>query len=177
MTFNTKDINRYLLKIQQGDKSYVEPLYKATANHLLIVAKFYLFNKSLAEDVVSTTFINVLSYIHSFNPKQSGYNWMCKIVQNAAQTINNSEKRIYLAQGKAVANQPTEYYDKNFDYDLDFDDTLRLIKDKTDKMIVFRRYYLDEKYEQIAVFLDISRAAVCKRVKKIIKFLKKFKKK
>ena len=177
MAFNTKDINKYLIKIQQGDRSYVEPLYEATANHLKVVAKFYLVNKSLAEDVISNTFINVLKYSHSFDPNQSGYNWLCKIVQNAAQTINKNEERIYLAQGKAVADMPTEYYDKNFDYDLDFDDTLRLIEDKTDKMIAFRRYYLDEKQEQIGEFLNISRAAVCKRIQNIIKFLKKHKNK
>lgn len=173
MAFNTKDINGYLLKIQQGDKSYVEPLYEATANHLLVVAKFYLFNKSLAEDVISNTFINVLSYISSFNPKQNGYNWTCKIVQNEAQTINKSEKRIYLAQGKAVADQPTEYYDKNFDYNLDFDDTLRLLKDNMNKMIAFRYYYLDETYKQMSKYIGLSDAAISKRMKIILKIVRK----
>lgn len=177
MTFTTKEINGYLIKIQQGDKSYVTPLYEKTANHLKVVAKFYLFNKSFAEDVVSNTFIAVLTYIQSFNPKYSGYNWLCKIVQNEAQNINKKELRIYEAQGKAIKDQPTEYYDKNFDYDLDFDDLLRLLKDKMDKMIAFRRYYLDETYEQTGDFLDISRAAVCKRLQNISKIVEKKQKK
>ena len=172
MTVNTKDVNKYLIKIQQGDTSYMEPLFNDTANHLLAVAKFYLVNKSLAEDVVSTSFINVLQYIHSFNPKQSGYNWLCKIVQNTAQTFNSKEQKIYIAQGKSIADQPTEYYDNGFNANLDFDDILRLLKG-TDQIIAFRRFYLDETLEQIGAKLNISRAAVSNRVKNIAKITKK----
>lgn len=77
-----KEVNRYLIKIKCGDRSQeaLKKLYDVTSNHLQIVAKVYLRNKSYADDVVIETFQKAFLYIDSFDETQDGYNWLCNFL-------------------------------------------------------------------------------------------------
>lgn len=54
MSQYTKEVNELLLSIQQGDRPKLEDLFNKTAGHLLNIARQYLKNKCLAEDVGNT---------------------------------------------------------------------------------------------------------------------------
>jgi len=163
----SKEVNECLLKIQQGNKEQIEQLIDITAVHLKSVARLYLTNKDFDEDVLSNTYINVLLYIDSFDPKQDGYNWLCKIVQNFAITKNETENKIAATETEFLKDRETVYNDL---YDVDFFLAIKGLS-KTDRTIAYLRFYLDQPQQVIGDYLHISKPAVCKRLKKICKII------
>lgn len=167
-----KDVNEYLLKIQQGDLTYVQPLYDRTFYHLYGMALLYLVNKSFAEDVVAETFVHVISYVHSFKSTENGYNWLCKIAQNIARSKNLKEKRIADAEATYI-NDHKEFIENDPGFDeVEFFFTIRDL-DEIDQVVAVHRFYLGETQEEIGRHLNISKSAVNQRLKKIYKIFKK----
>lgn len=175
MSKYTKEVNEYLLNIQQGDRSQLEDLYHATAGHLIKVAKRYVVNKNLVKDVVSEAFIKIGMYVDSFDCSKDGYNWMCKIVQNAAMDINKKEAAISEAEAKYARMQElvvaTDYLDG-----ISFLEKANLL-DETDRYILYHKFVDDQSLAAIGRSLGISRAAVCKRLQNISKKTKEYLKK
>ena len=172
MSQYAKQVNQYLLALKRGcDDGQFEKPYDVTAGHLLIIARMYSANKSLAEDVVIESFIRLRQYIDSFDSSQDGYNWMCKIVQNVAYTTNSNERRIALAEQRYVGELKI---DKNtidlshLDY---WFDTYGL--EEVEKEILYRRFCLDETVENIARAFGVSKPAISMRIKNICKKIKK----
>lgn len=175
MSQHTKEANAYLLQIQQGDRSQMTPLFEITAGHLINVARQHLWNKNLAEDAVSEAFMRIDKYIDSFDFSQDGYNWMCKIVQNVSNDINKEEKVIadaeltYLKMQELIA--PTDYLDE-----ISFWEKLNFL-DETDRYVIYYRFVEKQSLETIGRALNVTRAAICKRLKTIYKKLEKYLKK
>lgn len=172
MSQYTYEVNAYLLQIQQGDRSKLDDLFISTAGHLLKIARRYLNNKSLDEDAVSEAFIKINLYVDSFDCSKDGYNWMCKIVENEARTINKDEKVIAEAEITCAKLQeliaPYDILD-----DISFGEKLSCL-DETERYVVYRRFVENESYEVIGRALNVTRAAICKRLKNIYKKLEKY---
>lgn len=164
------DVNKYLLAFQQGDRTYVHDLFELTANHLKGVARLYLINKSFDDDAISIAFAKVLAYIHSYDPTQDGYNWLCKIVQNVAYTINECERKMQEGEMRFAQERMTNSYDAAFDEAEFFMDIEKL--NDTDQFIAHQRFYLDQPMETIGDDLNISKVAVFQRIKNFCKKLK-----
>lgn len=171
MFHNAKEVNNCLQKIKQGCVSQIEPLFDMTSMHLLNVAKFYLANKDLANDVVSEAFLKVLSYIDTYDTAQDGYNWLCKITQNLAYDYNKKEAKVACSEQQFA--QKVEVVDCNHDFDeLDF----RLLLDgldNTDKYIAYKRFVECRTLQDIGLDLNLSKPAIYLRVKKICKIIEK----
>ena len=165
MSKYTKEVNAYLLKIQQGDRALIEELYNSTMGHLIKVARRYIKNKNLVEDVISEAFIKITKYIDSFDCSKDGYNWMCKIVENEAIDINKEEYEIAEAE-KFFAKMKELIVAADCLDDISFYEKLNSF-DETDRYIVYHKYVEDESLETIGRALGVTRAAVCKRLKKI----------
>lgn len=163
----TKEVNDCLLKLQQGDDAQLGLLFNLTANHLRGIAIRYLFDKNSAGDVVSEVFLKIDKYIASYRKGENGYNWMCKITQNTAQTYNKKQLIRTLSEQKFVYGCDSDYYDKNID-NIDF---ISQFKDLSpmDKEIVYRWLFLDEQQQIIGDKLNLSKVAVNKRIKNICK--------
>ena len=84
----------------------LDKLYQRTANHLKGIAILYLTDKSHIEDTVEETFVRVIRYIDRFNEASDGYNWMCKITENAAHDIN----KLYYREDVGI---PDNFYDES----------------------------------------------------------------
>lgn len=171
-----KEVNSCLLEIQKGNKNpFVKDLYDLTAMHLTYVARMYLTNKNLADDVVSVMFIKMMSYIDSFDTTQDGYNWLCKIAQNTARTFNQKEKKVTLAENAFALTLDKEYVERGFDK-VEF---ILLIEkldgklDDIDKEIACLRFLEGETMENIGKQLSLSKVAVYQRVRKICKYAEK----
>lgn len=172
MSKYSKEVNKCLLKIQNNDLSQFEKLVDITFNHLLAVAKLYLVNKDFAEDVVYETYIKALTYIESFDRKQDGYNWLLKITQNVAKTYSLKNQKAQDAEQELLTSAPNQTYDLDTD-NVDFFLGIGEL-DETDKQIAYRRFFLDETQEAIGNALNLSKTAVCQRIKKICKTFEKF---
>ena len=164
-----KEVNKYLLKIQQGDKLYYEPLYERTANHLHTIAQFYLNNRSLAWDVVIDVFVKIMSYIHSYDSNYDGFNWLWKITQNTAYTYNKSEERIAKAECGFAHNNQFALEDKG----LSKAEFLLIIDplDAVDKEIAIARFCFDNTLQEIGDKFGVSKVTIHQRISKICKFL------
>lgn len=165
----TKEVNDCLLKIKQGDKSQFEPLFQMTALHLRGVAKFYLKNRSLADDVVSETFIKIYKYIDSFNGEK-GYTWMCKIIQNTAVTYNVEEGKIASTES-GFTRTNARGRDDDFN-EMDFFEQIAVLSEK-DREIAIERFYFGKTFAEIGKRYNVSRVAIFNRVQKICKNIKK----
>ncbi|MBO8424432.1 MAG: RNA polymerase subunit sigma, partial [Firmicutes bacterium] len=61
--------NALIVKIAQGDKRALGSLYELTSGYLLSMARAYVRDRSLAEDVVSETYLKAVRGAGSFDPK------------------------------------------------------------------------------------------------------------
>ncbi len=172
MSKYAKEVNKYLSRMQNGDLSQIEGLYELTANHLREVVNAYIKNEADCDDVVIETFLRVKQYIHSFNPKQDGYNWMCTIARNLVRMFNKKEVEVqYLGElkGDEIA---TDSFIEQTDTKIDlFLATQNL--DETNKAIFHKRFYMGETLDEIARELGMTKAAVYKRLKRIAKEIEK----
>lgn len=164
----TKAVNEYLFRIKQGEKSLYEPLFQLTALHLRKVAKLYLQNKDLAEDVVADAFVKIFKYIDSFDCEQNGYNWMCKIAQNIAITYNVSESKTARLEQK-FAKENAELIRDNFN-EIEFYEQISML-DEMDKEIMIARFYFGQSLSDIGKRYHLSKVAIFHRIKKICKII------
>ncbi len=170
-------VNRYLLQLQRGDKKKFDVLYNVTANHLGVVAKRYVYNEADVDDVLIDAYMRIYNSISAFDAHKDGYNWMCKIVQNAAFTANAALRKKQ-AHETFLADTANVLYDDDQRLDavlqgMCFSQAMRET-DKTDKQIFYLRFYENASEREIAQQVDMSAANVHKRLKKIEKVIKIF---
>ena len=153
-----------------------EQLYKMTANHLRNVAVFYLDDKSLADDVVSESFVRVIVYIDSANEDRDGYNWLCKIVENEARRMNQKYRRESVG---LPINHSDEASESNFRAYLEQMEDKNRIESAISKCsedmqdLYTLRYRCNKTYQEIGELKRISAPAVVKRVQKLNEFIRK----
>lgn len=85
--------NALIMRIAGGDKNALGKLYELTSGYLLNMARAYVRDRGLAEDVVSETYLKAVRGAGSFDPKGNGLNWLFKIVRNTAFNLNSYENR------------------------------------------------------------------------------------
>lgn len=107
---------------------------------------------------------NVFRHIDYFDETKDGYNWILKIAQNVAYNTNIKKEAIIRAEkrfAQSINPKIEEFYDGD-----DFFTALEGLSD-ADRAIAVARFYFDETEQTIANRLGVSRAAICKRLKKI----------
>ncbi len=172
MSKYAKKVNRCLMMIKQGDESWYRELFDLTFNHLSIIAKMYLCDKSYCNDVVMETYERVMKYINTFNEGQDGYNWLCQIAKRVAYAINSQNYMFDNASEIEETNICDDFFDKA-DRNIDLNNIIDKL-DPENKTIVVSYCYLDMTYEEIGRKIGKTKSAVHKRLKKILKELKKY---
>lgn len=169
----TNEVTEYLRLFQQGDSIQFDLLFKATAIHVYNVARYYLYNKNSAKDVVSEVFLRIWNHVDTFDSNREGYTWMCRITQNVCYDFNQKEARIAHSEQQFAREQEILSYN----HDLEHVEFLMLIDklglDETDKFIVCQKVLEGKTHEQIGEELNVSKAAICQRLKKIGKIVDK----
>lgn len=172
MSQYAKEVNEYLSKIQQGDKTQYDGLFKRVYVHLKYVAMVYLINSDFADDVVSETFLRVYKYIDAFDSSGDGYNWLCKIVQNIAVDKNIQESRAAYLEEQYRKN--LELNSVNYDFsEVEIRSVIDVL-DEPNRTIAYRVYLLGHTLEEVGKSYGISKVAIFKRLGKIRKILKKY---
>lgn len=166
------EVNSCLLEIKKGNKNpFFNELFEMTAVHLIIVARTYLANKDLAEDVVSVMYSRVMKYIQSFKPDQDGYNWLCRITQHVAYTFNRKEQKVACAERAFALKQPIDAVEQSFDL-IDFYMMIDQLEE-IDREIALQRFLEGRVLQDIGDRLNLSKVAVHQRLRKINKFISK----
>lgn len=172
MSKYAKDVNKLLKAIKKGATSKFDKLFDLTANHLLGVARFYLENKSYCEDVVADAFEKIFIYIHAYDEKQDGYNWMCKITENIARDYNEAySQEISLSEifSPQTTGQDLVIDDAYLDLSRAFD-TL----DPNSRELLYKHFFFEQSYENLAKEYNVTKNAIKKRVDKILNKIKEF---
>lgn len=176
MDDRVKKVNKLIDKIAKGDISVLDGLFEEIGGLLLNMAKKYLLDKSLAEDLVSEIFTRLVKKAHSFDVKKNGLNWLYKSIHNEA--INWNKK-----------TNPN-YFD-SLDEHCDLADTLMSLDDnsdiimlhetlktlsKTENKILYYKFWEGLTIREIAKLTTIPRSTVqdiidksLEKIKKIIK--------
>lgn len=166
-----KEVNTCLVKIREGDKSAMTPLYNLTANHLKGMIYIYLKNKLYLDDVLSDTYERVLLYIDSFDADRDGYNWLCEIAKNRAYTydaIETHRMEADLINGGVVLDD----WENLLETQIDLSRAMKDISD-VDKKVLFMRHYMQAPLSEIAKELGVSKTAVFLRLQRIYKNIRK----
>ena len=167
MSILRKDVNKVLIKIQKGDEESKNVLFKKTYNHLKVIAYPYVRNKDDVEDVLVEAYLRMYKYVATFDPKQDGYNWMCKIVQNAAR---DCDKDFF----QCVSLEDVEQNDSIIETEemiATKDEVQRWLQpySKRDRKMMDLRFWKDKTIEEIAQALEMKKSNVHKRISKILK--------
>lgn len=168
-----KEVNKCLKKVQKGDKTQMGQLFELTANHLRGVAFMYLSDKSYCDDVVSDAYCKVMQYIDSFDPKQDGYNWLCKITERTAYEYNDivNEDRNHTVNLDEAFGVGVE--DKVADAKIEIFTAMEKLP-AADRQILYDYFYLRMTYDEIAAKNGMAKSAVYKKAKKSFEILKKY---
>ena len=110
MDKKVKRVNSLIVRIAYGDVAALDDLFNEVGGLLFVVAKRYLFDKSLAEDVVSRVFVRLVKSSGNFDETKNGLNWLVKSTKNEALNENVRSGK-YLPEpdeGFTVADVMTE---------------------------------------------------------------------
>ncbi len=172
MTSFAGKIRNCLNDIKRGDAKRFDDLYQMTFYHLLGLAKYYLTDKSYAEDVVLESYEKIYRYIDTYEDGESGYSWMCKIVQNTAYFYNEISKKERKLKGELESSHQ-ERAAPDTDARLDLYTAIEKL-DEQDRELAYSYFFFDKKLKDIAAELGMTSSGVKKRINKLIKILKKF---
>ncbi len=171
MSRYVKEVNKHLINIKDGDGSQdsLKDLFNLTSNHLKVVARGYLRDKSYAEDVVIETFQKAYRYIDSFDEHQDGYNWLCKTTQRISYNYNNKYDSAVESEMRKVRREDLETFDMNIDLSY----ALERLEPES-KQIIIMYYFLGYTLDEIGKRLNRDKASISRRIKKILKQLKDY---
>ena len=171
MSVYREEVNKYLIAFQNGDKEQFAEFYNRMSGTFARHAMRILFDKQNWQDVLSESYLKISNSISSFKRYKDGYNWIMKIIENTAKTINARESKycIYDMDNMYVPNGFDPYVDANGS--IDFEIALKDF-DEIYKTVAILYYRYGRTQEEIGVMLDMSKSAVCQRLRKIRSILK-----
>lgn len=169
-----RKVNKLIDKIANGDINALGSLFEEVGGLLLRMAKKYLLDKSLAEDLVSEVFSRLVRRAHSFDVKKNGLNWLYKSIHNEAINWNKD------------AN--SNYYHDSIDDHYDLADVLISLDDnpdiimlreafntlsKTENEILYYKFWEGLTVREIAKLTTIPRSTVQDIVEKSLEKIRK----
>lgn len=90
---NVKRINKYIKRLAKGDIVAIDCIYRDFGGLLYTYAKYYLFDKNYAEDLLSDVLCKLVKKAPLFNDGENGLNWLIKIIKNDAINYNIRSNR------------------------------------------------------------------------------------
>lgn len=168
-----KSINRAIVKIGDGNKQALEKLYELTSGYLLSMAKSYLSDKSLAEDVVSEVYLKVVRSASSFDGKGNGLNWLFKITKNTSLNYNIASSK-QLAYDIEKNLDIADVFDLLSDYNLLKETLATAVKELTidERRLLYLKYWEGLTVREIASLLNKPTMTTQDALKRVLKKLK-----
>ena len=174
MTTDGKKIEKYLRRLQKGDRCF-DGLINVSIGYVGYVVYKNLVDKSFLRDAISETYGNVIRYIGTMRADGNPLGWLCKIAQNEAYKINRresmrqDERLDNMREDDAGAPDMTDSIAEAVDLYRAID---RL--DETERKIIEYIYFEDMPYKAIAAELGISAGDISYRKKSALKKLFEF---
>lgn len=167
---DSKRINHYIKQTANGNESAFDKLFVYTYDNMKHIAKFYLKNKSNADDVLVEFYKIILDKVNSFDSEENGYNWMYTIAKNLALNDNQKNKKIgYISDGYY------EIEDNSFQplKTLIVEETMAILNDK-EKELLYRLYWEGYTIKEIAERDNVPISTIYTKRARIYKKMKNF---
>ena len=171
--------NKLVMKlVQQGNLKAFEKLYNSYYDELCIYALKYTPNRSLIEDIVQDTFIDLWSNRKKIRITSSLKGYLCRVVYNKlmdAFKSNSKKNDAYLSYYQSSIKDFASAVENDDDYKTELLENLELCISKLPKRC--KNVFLETKisglkYQQISDKLDISIKTVEGHVRRAYAFLK-----
>lgn len=164
------------MEIVKGpNNSHEETLARLVAQYevmLLRTCYMYLHDKGLAEDATQETFLKAYKALSSFRGDSSEKTWLMRIAMNTCRDMKRNAWFRFVDRAVEIERLPEPA--KAFEFEEADDLTQAILHLPTKhKEVILLYYYQDMTFREIAGVLDISVAAVGKRVKAACSKLKK----
>ncbi len=169
MSLLRNKINKLLIRFKNGDNYAIKELFDFLFKKLVVIAGVSLINKTLAEDAVSQTFLQICKSINSFDDEKDGYNWILKILRNKVYDIN----REYQVECELTETVSTGDIFDSVNNRADVYIVLRRLT-TSEQEIIMMRFFEDKTYSEIGEELGVSSQMAYKKVDAILKKLKDF---
>src|SRR3954463_10949931 len=101
--------------LKRGDQSVFADLVDAYSPGLMRVARMYVRDRAVAEEVVQETWIAVLRGIDRFEGRSSLKTWIYRILMNTAKTRGKRESRSVPFSAALAADEPSVDADRFVD--------------------------------------------------------------
>jgi len=86
-------LDKQMRKLISGDKDAFARVYAATRKSVYFVALSVLRDKSLAEDVMQTTYLKVLKFADNYKAGTNAAAWIVRIARNEALNLKSRRSR------------------------------------------------------------------------------------
>ena len=165
--------NALIMRIAKGDKNALGSLYELTSGYLLAMARAYVRDRSLAEDVVSETYLKAVRGAGSFDTKGNGLNWRFKIVRNTAFNMNAYERR-RRSEDIDAHTDIADVFDAMDDARLDMKEVRAAVRalPPEERALLYYRYWLGYTVRELAAITGKPVSTTQDNLKRILKKLK-----
>lgn len=167
---DSKKNNHYIKQTANGNESAFEKLFVYTYENMKHIVKFYLKNKSNADDVLVEFYKIILDKVNSFDSEENGYNWMYTIAKNLALNDNQKNNKIeYINDGYC------EIEDNSFQplKTLIVEEAIAILNDK-EKELLYRLYWEGYTIKEIAERDNVPISTIYTKRARIYKKMKNF---
>ncbi|MEE1012359.1 MAG: sigma-70 family RNA polymerase sigma factor, partial [Acutalibacteraceae bacterium] len=125
MEVDKQRISELVVKIQNGNKSAFDELYKLTSERAYFIALEFTKNNQDAEDILQESYIKALSKINELDKPESFSSWFNQIVANKSKDFLKKKKPM-LFKSDEEETAATEFLpdeDTNFSPEENLDQT------------------------------------------------------
>lgn len=164
------DLKQLMIKALNKGKNDIFNFKEYTEKEIIEFCN-YAFDKNDYEDILMEAYIRIFRYIDTADTKQDGYNWMCKIVQNAAYDINKKNLPSISLDEISLTLVVGDFRDRIEQRD----EIVREICKLSDyeQRLFYLKFYECKSYSQIAEIVKSKKSTVHKQTTAILKKLDK----
>ncbi|MDE7300694.1 MAG: RNA polymerase subunit sigma-24, partial [Clostridia bacterium] len=77
-------LDKLMTRLSEGDKTAFEKIYSLTSKTVYYVALSVVKERSLAEDVMQSVYLNVLKFARQYRKGSNAKAWIARITRNEA---------------------------------------------------------------------------------------------
>lgn len=179
-------ISELIVRVQSGDKSAFEELYKLTSPKAYFVALKICKNEHDAEDILQESYIKALEKIDTVDPEGNFTAWLYQIVANRSKNLIKAKKPLLFSgeEEEAIGSLPDGDLSFSPEEKVDHEELRSEVMAAVDELTAEKRacvmmmYFADMSVSEIAQSLEVPVSTVKNRLFTARKDLKnKFEKK
>ena len=151
-----KNYDKLIARAQKGNRKAQHELYQLFAPKMMSVCRQYLKNNDLAEEVMLSGFLKVLTHLSSYQGSGSFEGWIRRIMVNQSISELRKQKKMFFQDESVIENSLG--HATEFPTELEVEDIQKLIDVLPDGYkAVFVLYAVEGyKHSEIAELLQIS---------------------